>query len=71
MILAVKEGLDWLGQRKNDARLVRGAAAIEGAVVKVLKDGHPLTYDLVGEAKAARCSEVGDAIAKLAATALA
>ena len=71
MILAVKEGLDWLGQRKGDERLVRAAAAIEGAVVKVLKDGHPLTYDLVGEAKAARCSEVGDAIAKLAATALA
>ena len=71
MILAVKEGLDWLGQRKDDARLVRAAAAIEGAVVKVLKDGHPLTYDLTGEAKASRCSEVGEAIAKLAAHALA
>ena len=71
MILAVKEGLDWLGQRKDDARLVRAAAAIEGAVVKVLKDGHPLTYDLAGEAKASRCSEVGEAIAKLATHALA
>ena len=71
MILAVKEGLDWLGQRKGDARLVRAAAAIEGAVVKVLKDGHPLTYDLTGEAKASRCSEVGQPIAKLTAHPLA
>lgn len=66
MILAVKEGLDWLGEQKNDPRLGRAAAAIEEAVVEVLRAGQPLTYDLVGEARAARCSEVGQAIAELA-----
>lgn len=71
MILAVKEGLDWLGERKGDERLRRAATAIEGAVVTVLKDGRPLTYDLVGEGRASRCSEVGAAIAQLAARALA
>lgn len=66
MILAVKEGLDWLGEQKNDPRLGRAAAAIEAAVVEVLRAGKPLTYDLVGEAQAAKCSEVGQAIADLA-----
>ncbi|MBK8261775.1 MAG: isocitrate/isopropylmalate dehydrogenase family protein [Nannocystis sp.] len=63
MILAVKEGLEWLGSRKDDSRLGRAAAAIEAAVVSTLKAGAPLTYDLVGEEAAARCSEVGEAIA--------
>ena len=70
MILAVKEGLDWLGGRKADDRLVRAAAAIERAVVDVLSAGRPLTYDIVGEAAAARCSEVGTAIAERARAAL-
>ena len=63
MILSVKEGLEWLGKRKNDAQLAKGAAAIEAAVIKVLEAGEPLTYDLVGNEKAAPCSEVGKAIA--------
>ncbi len=62
MILAVKEGLDWLGQRKHDEKLRRAAAAIEQAVVGILDAGKPLTYDIVGEAAAARCSEVGKAV---------
>lgn len=66
MILAVKEGLEWLGERKADERLVRAGAAIEAAVIEILREGHPLTYDLVGEAKASRCSEVGEAITTLA-----
>lgn len=70
MILAVKEGLDWLGRRKQDAALNKAAAAIESAVVAVLKDGKPLTYDIVGEAEAAKCSDVGKAIAERAAAAL-
>jgi 3-isopropylmalate dehydrogenase len=65
MILAVKEGLDWLGERKQDDRLRKAANAIEAAVVHVLRAGQPLTYDLVGEATASRCSEVGEAIARL------
>ena len=56
MILAVKEGLEWLGDRKQDPRLNRAARAIEAAVIDLLKAGAPLTYDLVGESKAAKCS---------------
>lgn len=70
MILSVKEGLDWLAGRKNDPRLSQAAVAIEASVVEVLQAGAPLTYDLVGEAKAARCSEVGSAIAELSASKL-
>jgi 3-isopropylmalate dehydrogenase len=66
MILAVKEGLDWLGARKDDAKLHQAATAIEQAVVSVLEAGSPLTYDLVGEADAAKCSEAGQAIAERA-----
>ena len=66
MILAVKEGLDWLGDRKQDPRLGKGAAAIEAAIIELLKKGNPLTYDLVGEQKAAKCSEVGQWIAEAA-----
>jgi 3-isopropylmalate dehydrogenase len=62
MILAVKEGLEWLGNRKEDEALLKAGRAIEEAVVEVLAAGAPLTYDLVGEAKAAKCSEVGRAV---------
>ncbi|MCA9716376.1 MAG: isocitrate/isopropylmalate dehydrogenase family protein [Myxococcales bacterium] len=68
MILSVKEGLEWLGGRKDDATLLSAAAAIEDAVQQVLKAGAPLTYDLVGLEKAAPCSEVGKAIADVAAS---
>jgi hypothetical protein len=37
MILAVKEGLEWLGARKDDPRLGRGGQAIEAAVIDLLK----------------------------------
>ena len=70
MILAVKEGLEWLGRRKQDDSLLRAAGAIEQAVEAVLEAGEPLTYDLVGEAKAAPCSAVGQAIAERARAAL-
>ncbi len=67
-VLSVKEGLDWLGARKDDAKLTRAAAAIEEAVVELLQAGAPLTVDLVGKERAAKCSEVGEALAKLAAS---
>jgi isocitrate/isopropylmalate dehydrogenase len=67
MILSVKEGCEWLGARKKDARLVKMAEAIEAAVIETLATGAPLTYDVVGPEKAAKCSEVGEAIAKRAA----
>ncbi|MCI2430882.1 isocitrate/isopropylmalate dehydrogenase family protein [Candidatus Acetothermia bacterium] len=61
-ILTTKMMLDWLGNKHQDERLEQAAQAIERAVVAVLAAGQPLTYDLVGEERAARCSEVGDAI---------
>jgi 3-isopropylmalate dehydrogenase len=66
MILAAKEGCDWLADRKDDPRLHRAAQAIEAAVVATLQAGAPLTYDVVGNDRAAKCSEVGQAIAKRA-----
>ena len=62
MLLATAEGLRWLGARKNDAALGDAAEAIERAIKSVLAAGAPLTYDLVGEAKAAKASVVTDAV---------
>jgi isocitrate/isopropylmalate dehydrogenase len=61
-ILAVQMMLDWLGTRHSDDRLQRAAEKVEVAVATVLSEGKTLTYDLIGEAKAARCSEVGAAV---------
>ncbi len=64
-VLAVHMMLDWLGERRRDKNLIEAAAAVEGAVEGVLKQGKTLTYDLGGKAKT---SQVGDAIvAKLKA----
>jgi len=54
--------LDWLGTRHEDERLRRAAQQVEAAVAALLSEGKTLTYDLIGEAKAARCSEVGAAV---------
>ncbi len=62
MILATGEGLRWLGDKKDDPGLRKAGDAIEDAVKAVLKKGETLTYDIVGEAKAAKMSEVGTAI---------
>jgi 3-isopropylmalate dehydrogenase len=62
MILAVGEGLRWLGERRSDAALVRAAGAIEQAVAAVVAEGKTLTYDLVGEESAAPMSKVGAAV---------
>ena len=61
-ILATRMMLEWLGERHNDERLARAGSAIEQAVMAVLAEGKTLTYDLVGEERAARCSEVGEAV---------
>jgi len=60
MVLAVQMMLDWLGKRRRDKPLREAGAAVEKAVVDVLKAGKVLTYDLGGSAK---CSQVGTAIA--------
>src|SRR5438094_3256582 len=61
-ILAVQMMLDWLGMRHEDERLHRAAQEVEAAVAALLNEGKILTYDLIGEAKASRCSEVGKAV---------
>jgi isocitrate/isopropylmalate dehydrogenase len=61
-ILALQMMLDWLATRHADERLARAAGKVEAAVAAVLLEGITLTYDLIGEEKAARCSEVGAAV---------
>ncbi len=61
-ILAMQMMLDWLAARHRDDRLARAAERVEAAVAAVLQKGKTLTYDLIGEEKAARCSEVGAAV---------
>jgi 3-isopropylmalate dehydrogenase len=69
-ILAVREGLAWLGYRREDPGLLSAADAIDEAVRDLLVTGAPLTYDLVGLDKAAPCSAVGKAIAERARASL-
>jgi 3-isopropylmalate dehydrogenase len=61
-ILAAQMMLDWLGARNDDERLQRAAEMVEDAVVALLSEGQTLTYDLIGEERASRCSEVGAAV---------
>ncbi len=61
-ILAVQMMLDWLGTRHADERLLRVAGRVEAAVAELLSEGKTLTYDLIGEEKASRCSVVGAAV---------
>ena len=44
------------------AGMLRASEKVEAAVEKLLSEGRTLTYDLIGEVKAARCSEVGAAV---------
>jgi len=61
-ILSVQMMLDWLGTRYDDERLTQAAERVEAAVERLLSEGKTLTYDLIGEEKASRCSEVGGAV---------
>ncbi|MGE4157773.1 MAG: isocitrate/isopropylmalate dehydrogenase family protein [Planctomycetota bacterium] len=65
MIMALREGLIWLGERKQDPKLQKAAGAIEASVIELLKMGSPLTYDLAPSGKGAKCSEVGSKMAQL------
>lgn len=62
MILAVREGLKWVADKKGLPRVGEAADKIEVAVTSILERGYPLTYDLAGEANAAPMSKVGDAV---------
>jgi isocitrate/isopropylmalate dehydrogenase len=61
-ILSVQMMLDWLGTRYEDSRLLVAAQNVEAAAAQLLSEGKTLTYDLIGEEKASRCSEVGAAV---------
>jgi len=61
-ILSMQMMLDWLGNRHRDQPLLDAAEKVEAAVAELLKEGKTLTYDLIGEEKASRCSEVGKAV---------
>lgn len=62
MLLATGEALAWLGRRHDDDRLIRAAAAVEGAVAEIVRRGQPLTADLVGPERAATLSAVAEAV---------
>jgi isocitrate/isopropylmalate dehydrogenase len=62
MILAVKEAIRWTGEQKNLPKLVAASDKVELAVTTILERGEPLTYDLVGEERAAPMSKVGQAV---------
>lgn len=62
MLLATSEGLKWLGKKHNDVALRDAGIAIETAVVELLTQGEPLTFDLVGEARAASMTTVTNAV---------
>jgi 3-isopropylmalate dehydrogenase len=64
MMLATGEAMRWLGGRKENARLTQAGDAVENAVKSVLAAGGPLTYDLVGEERAAPMSTVAEAIVR-------
>jgi 3-isopropylmalate dehydrogenase len=61
-ILSMQMMLDWLGNRHDDERLLLAAEKVEAAVAELLSEAKTLTYDLIGEAKASKCSEVGAAV---------
>jgi hypothetical protein len=50
MLGATAEALAWLGRRHDDARLLRGHAAITRAIEAIVAAGEPLTADLGGTA---------------------
>src|SRR5262249_53249567 len=62
MILAVREALRWVAEQKGLPALAAASDRVEIAVRAVLERGETLTYDLVGEEKAASMSKVTDAI---------
>jgi len=62
MILATAEGLKWLGDKKSDENLQSAGQKIEEAVCAVLKRREVLTYDLLGNDRGAKMSEVTSSI---------
>jgi isocitrate/isopropylmalate dehydrogenase len=62
MILAVREAIRWVGERKQLPALVAASDKVEQAVLNLLAQGAPLTADLVGEAQGAPMSAVGNAV---------
>lgn len=59
MILALKEGLDWLGRKRKDDDLQKAAQLIDQATRQQIVAGEILTADMIGQDKASPCSAVG------------
>ena len=62
MILAAGEAIGWLGASKRDERLVKASRAVASSVAALVAEGDPLTFDLVGQERAATTSRVGEAV---------
>src|SRR5262249_54538978 len=62
MILAAAEALRWVADKKHLPRLREAGDHVEAAIAAVLAEGETLTYDLVGEDRAAPMSKVTNAI---------
>ncbi len=58
MILALSEGLKWLGCQKCDPLLITEGKNIETAIKHVIRSGTVLTYDLIGEDSPSSMSDV-------------
>ena len=71
MFLSTAEALRWLGRRQGDEQLIKSGDAIESGVKQLLSNGAPLTYDLVGEDKAASMSAVTSALIEIIGSKLA
>ena len=61
MIMSGKMLFEWLGMKRSDTRARKAAKLIENAMECVIAEARYLTPDLGGSA---RCSEMGDAVAR-------
>ena len=61
IIMSGKMLFEWLGMKRSDARAREAAKLIENAMERIIAEARYLTPDLGGSA---RCSEMGDAVAR-------
>jgi 3-isopropylmalate dehydrogenase len=59
MIMSGKMLFEWLGRKRNEPRAAKAAAAIDGAMERVIGEAKSLTADLGGKAST---SQMGDAV---------
>jgi 3-isopropylmalate dehydrogenase len=61
-VLASAQALRWLGSEHEEPAAAAGGDRIEAAVRALLSKGGPLTYDLIGQSRAATATTVTDAV---------